>query len=306
MAVVAPISPISPDYTRQLLDRLQLERSQLERAQLERSQLARLQAEQADTNALAEAAANQLAGQAEDPLAAQPQVDPQGLLQQAANDPNLLSERLADEQRAALVDAALMRDDSIQVNQQVTANDEAERLAIQQTEAARIDAQAVARIETQRIDADRAAQRVGADQLLASRVQQDGVSRVEVKRVENDRVEAQRVDQVATDRLQTQRLDEERQTQSLVVDEATARLQRERQADQIFAERTRTEGLHTYQTESERVVAETSAARLEAEQSISQQLQAARDRIDQLDATRIDQVDVSTNALVRPGTSTIG
>jgi hypothetical protein len=44
----------------------------------------------------------------------------------------------------------------------------------------------------------------------------------------------------------------------------------------------------------------------EAEQPLSTQLQAARERLDRLDATRIDRVDVSTTALVRsPPPSTI-
>jgi len=67
----------------------------------------------------------------------------------------------------------------------------------------------------------------------------------------------------------------------------------------VLTERARVDGLQTYRAESERAVAETNVtAQSDAAQPLADQLQAARDRIDQLELTRIDRVDISVDALI--------
>jgi hypothetical protein len=76
-------------------------------------------------------------------------------------------------------------------------------------------------------------------------------------------------------------------------------LQAQRDAEQVRSELTVQEGLQAYRAESERVLADAETTRLEAEQPLTQQLQAARERIDAAEATRIDRVDVSIDALAQ-------
>ena len=149
------------------------------------------------------------------------------------------------------------------------AQDDAERPQAER-DAARLDAQrfdvqrGAARTEQARFDELRDSQRVGAA-----------------------RLESRQVGRIRDEGARTQRADEQAREQE------DARIQTDE--ERAFAER----AAQAYRTESQRAETATAFAQQEAAEPLNAQLQVARDRLEALDAVRIDRVDVSNNALTR-------
>ena len=238
-------------------------------------------------------------------------------------------QRFFSERQAALREAALQRDEILR---QQDSDQPLRPIALAQREADRLQVLRDAQLlETQRLAAERIAPARDAERLVAQRETQrleeqrlseqltrrEDLTRVEEQRVEEERLE----EEEEAERLEAQRLEEEREQTRIEEEQEAVRLQEldqaertrarqetgraESESDRLDADRSESDRVLVeraalaYRSESERALAEATTGRLEAEQPLSEQFRLARERLDALDASRIDRVDVSEASFSR-------
>jgi hypothetical protein len=242
-------------------------------------------------------------------------------------------QRFFNERQAALREAALQRDEILQQDSDqplrpiALAQREADRLQVlrdaQLLETQRLIAERVApaqdatrlapQRETQRLEELRLEEQRLSEQLAL----REDLTRLEEQRVQEER-EAERLEQEEdAERLEARRLEEEREQTRIAQRQDAMRLQGLEEAERVRSAqdtaRVETDGgsnrlevdrnesdrvlveraALAYRSESERALAEATVARFEAEQPLSEQFRLARERLDALEARRIDRVDVS-------------
>ncbi|MBY5922782.1 signal recognition particle-docking protein FtsY [Ferrimonas balearica] len=187
---------------------------------------------------------------------------------------------------AEQAEAARLEAERVAAEQAEVARVEAERVAAEQAEAARVEAERVAaeQAEVARVEAER----VAAEQAEAARVEAE---RVAAEQAEAARVEAERV---AAEQAEAARVEAER----VAAEQA--------EAARLEAERVAAEQAEAARVEAERVAAEQAeAARLEAERVAAEQAEAVRleaERVaaEQAEAERLEAERVAAEQAAQP------
>lgn len=302
MPPITAISSVPPDFTRpepRVRDRQRLATGLLD--QVQRALGSRILP--------APLSAAELAG-----AATPPQLQAAREQQPRLRPPLDLVQRYFLERRAALREAALQRDEILQQQ----ANDQLRPIVQAQREADRLQVLRDAQLlETQRLAAQRFELPTGTERLQAQRLQEPKLTERALARDEPARREAQRLqEEQAQERIEERRLEEERIREQQEAERVEAeRVERQREAsrsDRVDAQQAEVEArapteseraaaeraLLAYRSESQRALADADAARAAA-QPLNEQLRVARERLDALDALRIDRVDVSSVSLSR-------
>jgi hypothetical protein len=258
--------------------------------------------------------------------AQQQQVGTMTIQTRAAQQPTLqppldLVQRFFTERQAKLREAALQRDEILRQQD----NDQLRPIAQAQREADRLqvlrDAQLLETqlLETQRLATQRITPAPDAEQLRAQRfdeqrsedqrlgertLQREEAARTEEQRLEEEREAERSAEEQEAERVEDKRLEEEREAERSEAARIEAEQETERpqgrqdtriDTDRVLVER----AALAYRSESERAVAEATSARFEAAQPLNEQLRVARERLDAMEARRIDRVDVSSASLSR-------
>ena len=247
-----------------------------------------------------------------------------------------LVQRFFSERQAVLREAALQRDEILQqqANEQqlrpiAQALREADRLQVlrdaQLLETQRLASQRIAPAQdTERLLAQRETLRADERRLEEQRLSQRVLGREDFARIEQQRLAEEREterleEEEEAERAEARRVEEERETARVESQQAAARTEELGEAERLEAQRVAAEGEDAgleaeqneseralveraalaYRSESQRATAEASAARYETEQPLTEQFRLARERLDALEARRIDRVDVSDAALSR-------
>jgi hypothetical protein len=200
------------------------------------------------------------------------------------------AERIMAERETQTLEA--QRAQEQRLTERMLAKQEAERIEAQRLEEQREAERLQAEQDEVRLDEEREAERLQAEE--------DEALRLDAER-EAQRVEAQR----ETTRTEQTRVEEQRGTEQM----EAAWLERQ-QPGEIENQRAEAESVPAdseralveraalaYRSETERAVAD--AARFGAAQPLNEQLRIARERLDALEARRIDRVDVSSASLSR-------
>jgi|GEM_PF-5357082 len=196
---------------------------------------------------------------------------------------------------------------------------ETQRLAAQRVAPAQDAERLLGQRETQRLDDLRFEEQRLSEQLT----QREDLTRVEEQRLQEERETTRLEQEEDAERLAARRLDEEREQTRATERQDAARLQGLEEAERIRArgesvrvdsesesnrlevDRNESDRVYVeraalaYRSESERALAEATVARFEAEQPLSEQFRLARERLDALEARRIDRVDVSEASFSR-------
>ena len=218
--------------------------------------------------------------------------DPSTVGPMGQSDASIEQARLAAEREAAA------EAERLAAEQAQAARLEAERIEAERAEAARIEAE---RIEAERLEAERIeAERIAAEQAEAERLaaEQAEAARLEAERIAAEQAEAERLaaEQAEAARLEAERLAAEQaeaerlEAERLAAEQAeAARLEAERlAAEQAEAERLEAERLAAEQAEAERLAAEQAeAARLEAERLEAEHIETERAEAARLEAERV-------------------
>lgn len=226
-------------------------------------------------------------------------------------------QRFFSERQAVLREAALQRDEVLQQQ----ASDQLRPIAQAQREADRLQVLRDAQLlETQRLVAQRIAPAADTEPLLAQQEMQRLSERQDAARLEEQRLQEEYEAERLEEEEEAQRLEQEREVARIEEQQEAARSQELEEAERAQAqretERRAVEGenanVAAQQSESDRATSERAAlayrgeseravasARVEAEQPLSEQLRLARERLDALEARRIDRVDVSDASLSR-------
>lgn len=240
-------------------------------------------------------------------------------------------QRFFSERQAALREAALQR---AEILQQQDSEQPLRPIALAQREADRLQVLRDAQLlETQRLAAQRIAPAQNAQRLQDLRLEEQRLSEQLTQREDLTRLEEQRLQEEReterlereeeAERLEARRLDEEREqtrieerqdavrlqgleeVERIRAREETVRVDSESASDRLEVDRNQSDRVLVeraalaYRSESERALAEATVARFEAEQPLSEQFRLARERLDALEARRIDRVDVSEASFSR-------